>query len=72
MKRRATEKPRGYAALPGTYCGLEKPETCGTCAHTVDFGRFKKCGLVRGAWTHGRATDILVRTPACRRWESKE
>mgnify|MGYP000414382736 CR=1 FL=1 len=70
----ARHKPtvaRGYAAPPGT--GPEG-EKCQTCRHRVSTGNtpartYWKCGLMRNSWTSGPATDIKVRTPACRRWE---
>lgn len=66
---RPKERAKGYAAEPGT--GPEG-ETCGSCAHhaTVSYSKiYHKCGLLRQVWTGGRATDILVRSPACRLWE---
>ena len=62
--------PRGYAAPPGT--GPEG-ETCGSCAHHVirQFAKdYHKCALMRTYWTGGGATDIRVRSPACKRWEA--
>jgi hypothetical protein len=60
-------KAAGYAAQPGT--GPEG-ETCGSCswcrAKQMRSGRrFYKCGRMTRAWTHGRATDICLRSPAC-------
>lgn len=63
-----TTKARGYYAPPGTG---PKGETCGTCKHACDFGRYKKCGKARSKWTGGRGTDILVRSPACSAWEKE-
>lgn len=60
--------PRGYFGPPGA--GPEG-QTCGTCAHLCCIAmskRYWKCGRARGKWTHGRATDILVRSPACIGW----
>jgi hypothetical protein len=68
-KRRLAGRPLGYAALPGT--GPEG-ETCKTCAHLYRNRMAKtylKCGLMRAVWTGGGATDVLARSPACRRWE---
>lgn len=71
-RRKATRKepvPRGYAALPGTG---PVGETCGSCAHhaVVQHAKlYHKCGLMRRVWTGGRATDILVRSAACAKWE---
>ena len=60
----------GYAARPGT--GPEG-ETCGSCANcrlrTSRGGRrYHKCQLLYGAWTNGRATDVLISSPACEKW----
>lgn len=58
--------PRGgYAAPPGTG---PKGETCGGCKHIAG-ERYKKCRVVRARWTHGPATDIRSRAPACSKWE---
>ena len=65
-RRKPTVK-RGYAALPGTG---PAGETCKTCRHAKRFGGYSKCGLQRNAWTGGEGTDILLKSPACRRWES--
>lgn len=59
-------QPRGYYYHPGTG---PADETCGSCEHIIDGRRYKKCGLNRARWTHGRATDILASAPACRHWE---
>jgi hypothetical protein len=56
----------GYAWPPGSG---PAGETCGSCRHLVAHGRTRnywKCGLV--AWTHGAATDIRKRSPACELW----
>lgn len=55
----------GYAAPPGTG---PHGETCGSCGSlhvhmTGSRKRFFKCNLVN--WTHGAATDIRMRSPAC-------
>jgi ribosomal protein L37AE/L43A len=60
---------KGYAAEPGTG---PKGETCGTCKHHVVkrmANRYHKCALVAHLWTGGGATDIKVRSAACRHWE---
>lgn len=62
--------PRGYAATPGTG---PSGETCGSCWHhaTVQHAKaYHKCELMRQSWTGGRATDILVRSPACALWNA--
>lgn len=61
-------KPNGYAARPGT--GPEN-ETCGSCTHcrqrTVHGKHFYKCALMMAAWSRDRATDIVLKAPACSR-----
>lgn len=50
-------------------------ETCRTCkhlCHTGHDGKYLKCGLCREMWTHGPATDLRARWPACAKWETKE
>jgi hypothetical protein len=63
-------KKRGYVAPPGT--GPEG-ETCRSCQHSVKrggtAGTFYKCALNRSKWTGGYGTDILLRSPACSKWE---
>lgn len=70
-KKRKDPTPAGYAGIPG-----KGPvgETCGTCTHHAirSFSKnYHKCGLMRAYWTGGRHTDILVRSPACAKWEAK-
>lgn len=60
-------QPRGYYYHPGTG---PAGETCGSCAHIIG-RRYKKCSLNQARWTHGRGTDILARSPACKYWEVK-
>lgn len=65
-------KRKGYAAPPGSG---PAGETCGTCAHHVRRRWSKvhhKCGLMRNVWNNARGTDILVRSPACSRWEKDD
>lgn len=61
-------QPRGYFYHPGTG---PTEETCKTCKHIADFGRWKKCNLNRARWTGGRGTDILTGSPACKYWEAE-
>lgn len=71
LKSKAPQR-HGYAALPGTG---PAGETCGSCRHRTNRAMSKsypKCALMRAHWTGGYGTDILVRAPACRRWESRE
>lgn len=63
-------KPRGYAGLPGTGPDGKR---CMDCQHYVrrqgGAKDYPKCALTRTAWTNGRATDILARSPACSYFE---
>ncbi len=63
--------PAGYAATPGTG---PAGEMCGSCRHhaTLKYSkRYHKCRLMQAQWTPGAATDIRVRSPACKQWEKK-
>jgi len=67
----AKRRTGGHAAPPGT--GPEG-ETCKTCEHYVHrpsgSGKvFRKCLLMRRAWTNGPGSDIRAKDPACREWE---
>ena len=70
-KRRRQDKPKGYAAPPGSG---PAGETCKSCAHSYrrDGGAktYRKCDLVKA--TKGPGSDILFRSPACSRWEPKD
>lgn len=69
--QRNPAKPRGHAWTPGTG---PAGETCGSCAHLSRVRLAKtylKCGRVRENWTHGPATDVRARDPACKQWEAK-
>ncbi len=62
---------RGYAASPGTG---PAGETCGSCEHhhrNQMAKTYHKCALMRAIWTGGAKTDILVRSPACSKWEKE-
>jgi len=61
-------KPGGYADIPGTG---PVGEMCKTCASAIRYGAWAKCCLYPYP-THGRATDILLRTLACRKWTKGE
>lgn len=67
---KCSPKPAGYAAAPGT--GPEG-ESCGTCGHcrvrTAQGRRFYKCGLMVASWSKDRGTDVVLKSPACTRWE---
>lgn len=66
-----TPKPNGYAAQPGT--GPEG-ETCGTCTHcrqrTARGKHYYKCGRMLAAWNRDRSTDVLLKSPACSRFDA--
>jgi hypothetical protein len=68
--RKGTQ-PKGYAWTPGT--GPEG-ETCKTCLHYVvkqyHVKTYRKCGLMESVWTHGPGSDILAKSPACKKWEA--
>jgi len=60
-----------YAAIPGTGPAGESCRTCRNSRRRNHGHRaYWKCRLVRES--HGPATDIRLKTPACRRWKSKE
>jgi hypothetical protein len=65
---RPPKRQGGYAATPGTG---PKGETCKTCIAYRPFGRYAKCLKIKSSWTHGKASDILARSPACREWQAK-
>lgn len=69
--RRRQAQPRGFAGTPGT--GPEG-ETCGSCAHIRRLNEggnrtYPKCYLMSASWGKSARTDILVRSPACYRWQ---
>jgi hypothetical protein len=72
-KKVKTPTPSGYAGIPG-----KGPEgaTCRTCNHLYKrehtAGNYHKCSLMSHKWTGGRKTDVLVKSPACQRWEPKQ
>lgn len=66
--------PSGIAPLATN--APAKHEHCATCQHCVvsPFAAnrtFYKCQFARANWTHGRATDVLRRWPACQRWTAR-
>jgi hypothetical protein len=69
-KLKRKETPNGYAAPPGTG---PKGEYCRTCEHAVrrSGGRkhYWKCYLRVRTWSACYATDIRLKSPACRYWE---
>ena len=61
-----------YADVPGSG---PHGETCGSCKHARRMGNvgkktWAKCRRMQARWTSGAATDIRLRTPACRKWEA--
>ncbi len=71
-KRTPEPKQQGHYRLPGS--GPEG-ETCKTCKYSVAPGRslhrYYKCQLIYKGWTHGYASDIRLKDPACSGWEAK-
>ena len=70
-KTGAYSRKRGHPARPGTG---PKGETCKTCAHSVCrqmANRYYKCELTRASWTAGPGSDIRLKDPACKFWETK-
>jgi len=70
IRHRKSPVPMGYARLPGHG---PPGETCRTCERLllVRLARGKavyKCGANRANHTHGRSSDILLRSPACILW----
>lgn len=68
--RQLSPKAAGYAAPPGTG---PQGESCGTCMHcrvrTFHDRHFYKCELMVAAWNKDRSSDVVLKSPACRRWE---
>lgn len=72
MRRRLSERPRGYAGIVGNG---PKGETCKTCEHYTRkhaAGVYRKCALVAAAWTKSPRTDIKASAPACEKWEAQK
>lgn len=65
-------RQRGHAGIPGTG---PAGETCRTCKHYCLVGGhakdYRKCGLMRHAWTGGPGTDIRAKDPACKLWDAE-
>jgi len=69
MHRKRDERPKGYAARPGSG---PAGETCGTCANACKSnGHFWKCLLLKHRWTNSYGTDIRLKTAACEFWKKK-
>ena len=67
----AKPRPRAYPAMPGSG---PAGETCKTCSlrrakETGSMKRYYKCRLVQP--TSGGATDIRLKSPACKFWTNK-
>jgi len=69
QKRRKYDRPRGYAAVPGTG---PIGQTCGTCRFLHRNAEYSnthfKCRLLYKQWTKGPGTDIVKKSPACSKW----
>lgn len=69
--RRRNAASKGHFKDPGSG---PRGQTCGGCSHLLRAGHhgksYHKCGLVRS--THGAATDIRLKDPACSGWEAKQ
>jgi len=56
----------GYAAPPGSGPPGDTCGSCGNCrVRKIKGHNVYKCALREKDWTHDRATDVLVRSPAC-------
>lgn len=67
-------QPKGYSAPPGTG---PVGQTCKTCRHCRRLHwnkrkNFYKCVLIAKRWTQSYGTDIRLRSPACRNWQSED
>lgn len=69
-KPRRKSKKNGYAATPGTGPDGESCKTCNHKTYHECVKRYYKCDLIN--WGNGAGTDILLRSPACHRWEKIE
>ncbi len=68
-KARDRVRIRGHADTPGTGPVGETCKTCQHYAHVQHASAYRKCGLMKGHWTGGPATDIRASDPACRCWK---
>ncbi len=66
-KRRRADRPKGYAAPPGSGPSGEFCRSCQHAKRSPFHAAFWKCGLIRP--TKGPGTDIRLKSPACARWE---
>ena len=64
---------RAYPAEPGSG---PADESCKTCSNRVrkeyNSKVYQKYELMRRYWTHGGASDIKAKSPACRYWKIDE
>lgn len=71
--RQEKKRPLNRRCIPGTSGKGPPRQTCGSCLHKRYAGgvagQYLKCGLVEKNWTHGEATGIKARWPACEKWE---
>lgn len=70
-RKRGETPRRGYAAQPGSG---PANETCRSYIHSTAnqmANTYWKCALMRDKWTGGRGTDIVLKSPACSKWEGK-
>ena len=71
QSRAALVGRRGHAGNPGR--GPDG-ETCGTCRSYCSVNwhgkPWRKCELNKPNWSHGPATDIRKKDPACEFWKS--
>ena len=62
-----------HPCTPATIGSGPVGETCRSCRHAVrNYARYYKCALMKKAWSHGAATDIKLRWPACLAWAAKD
>ena len=68
---RARLKRRGHAGQPGKGPAGERCGTCRWLKAAVFAQRYSKCGhRMAPRPTHGPATDVKQKDPACERWEA--
>lgn len=65
-KKRTTPIPNGYAWTPGSGPDEKRCWDCVYAFKVCAAGTYHKCKLTKDKHTRGRATDILLRSPACK------
>ena len=55
----------GYAATPGSGPVGKACKQCEHYTHVHHAKAYRKCGLMKAAWTGGAGTDIKASAPAC-------